>query len=129
MVFEASRRFEIRHGDGVRRDEQDALREATENATRMVEEPAVAAAAGFMSPFAFASEYGMFMRKSRALGMRWGADLAKCRSMQDVINVNAHHGERALSMGYAEWWRAFERSALWGRASVAPQSLKKRDRY
>lgn len=120
-MLDATTRAEFRSED------QDQLEQVAERAARAVEEPAVVAATGFMTPFAMAAEASMFMRKSRGLAMRWSADLLKCRTPQDVIAVNARHGERALSMGYAEMWRVLERSALWGRAAAAPQSFKLRD--
>lgn len=120
-MLDATSRAEFRSED------HGQFEHAAERAARAVEEPAVVAATGFMTPFAMAAEAAMFMRKSRGLAMRWGADLAKCKTPQDVINVNARNGERMLAMGYAEMFRVVERSALWGRASVAPQSFKLRD--
>lgn len=111
---------------GARAREQ--LGEAMEHAAQAAEAPAVAAATGFMTPFAMMAEADMFLRKSRGLAMRWGADLAKCRSPHEMIDVNARYGERAMAMGYSEMWRVLERSALWGRACAAPRSLALRDR-
>lgn len=90
-------------------------------------EPAVAAATSMMTPFAIMAETADFMRRSRALGMKWGGELAKCRSAQEMIEVNARNGERAMALGYTEAWRVLERSAMWGRAVAAPGSFALRD--
>lgn len=92
-----------------------------------MEAPAVMAAAGFMTPFAVAAEATMFWRRARGLSMCWMGALSRCRTPQDLIETNAHYGEKALALGYSETFRVLERGALMGRQAAAPGSLALRD--
>ena len=92
-----------------------------------METPAVMAATGFMTPFAMAAEATMFWRRARGLSMCWMEALGRCRTPQDLIDTNAHFGEKALALGYGEGFRVLERGALMGRQAAAPGSLALRD--
>lgn len=109
---------------------QKAVNDAFSSAAtpaKAFEGPAVAAAAGFMTPFAVAAEATMFWRRSRGLSLCWMRALAKCKSPQDVIETNARYGEKAMALGFGETFRVFERSAMMGRQAAAPASLALRD--
>ncbi len=92
-----------------------------------METPAVMAATGFMAPFAMAEEATMFWRRARCLSVNWMEALGRCRTPQDLIDTNAHFGEKALTLGYDEGFRVLERGALMGRQAAAPGSLVLRD--
>ena len=94
---------------------------------KSIEDAAVAATTGFMTPFAMVSEASMFWRKARGLAVRWGQDAARCRSMPELIELNARFGERAMALGYSGMWRVMERSAMLARQSVAPRSYAMRN--
>lgn len=87
----------------------------------------VLAASMMMAPFAAAQASALAMRKTRALAKNWRDAAARCKTMQELIEVNRAYGERAISLGAGEMWRLVERSTLMGRAAMAPQSMALRN--
>lgn len=106
---------------------QEPIAGVSVSPAQMVEGPMVAAASMMMAPYAFASEAVMAARRARGLSFAWMHALSRCKSPQDVIDVNARYGERALALGFGEGMRAFERGAMMGRRAVAPGSIALRD--
>lgn len=87
----------------------------------------IMAASVLMAPLAAAQASTLAVRKARSLGKQWNEALARCKSMDELIDVNRDFGEKAMSLGAGEMWRFVERASLMGRATAAPASLKERN--
>lgn len=100
---------------------------ATRSSADVWQQHRVMAAAAMMAPLAAAQASTLAVRKARALSKHWSEALSRCKSVDEMIDVNRSYGERAMSMSAGEMWRFVERASLIGRAAAAPKSIAERN--
>ncbi|MEM9726217.1 MAG: hypothetical protein AAF909_12270 [Pseudomonadota bacterium] len=85
---------------------------------RMMGRQRMLAAAAAMAPFAAMQSASVAIRRARALQKGWREAASRCKSAQELIDVNRKYGEKALSAGAGEAWRVLERSLELGRVAT-----------